>query len=221
MKTYVTFVFIFLSFSAFGSDKESFLSAWEGIQKNSAEVAQFEKVVDRIYHIKFTTLPFEGELRVLAYDVDELKYTGFSGDEYSLSGYVELELVGAPEDLIQKYNRTYYKWAENNNLFYHSKSGRWVTGREYSESVQSELTDDTGVLFWFAEYSTYILIGLFLYILYTLFFGNKHLKTSIEQQKQALDDMEETKKHMQDALSLHKETNQILNEILKELKKVK
>lgn len=103
MKYYLGIILMTLSFSSLSQEKESFLAAWENTQNNSEEVALFERLDEKKYRIKFTTLPYEGELLVFSYGVDDIDY-GLGDSVYTKSGYVEVDLPGAPEDMMVKYN---------------------------------------------------------------------------------------------------------------------
>jgi len=221
IKLLTMLVFALVSFPALSSDRASFLVAWEKVQQDSTDISRFEKIGDKRYQIEFVTLPFEGELVVLAYDVEDISTTGFVNNDFTKTGYVEVDLVDAPDDLMTKYNRTYYKWIQSNTLYYNNKTDTWVSAKEYGKQLQSLFEEEGpgGMLFLLTEYWGYLLLALFIYIAYTLFFSNKHVKQSIEQQKQALDDMDYTKQHLQEALELHRQTNEILNTILEELKR--
>ena len=55
---------------ASNGDRQGFLSAWENHQTNSETVEEFEKISEGKYYIKFKSLPYEGELILLTYEVE-------------------------------------------------------------------------------------------------------------------------------------------------------
>src|SRR5690606_6606220 len=126
MRKILLFLLSFLTSSlAMAESRESFFEAWEAVQKQHTEVTAFEKIAEDHYRISFANLPFDGELKVLAYGTDRLHYN--NDTDISLMGYVEVELQDAPEDMIEKYYRTYGHWSESLSLFYHQKQGQWLT----------------------------------------------------------------------------------------------
>jgi len=199
--------------------KATLLEAWENLQKNSSDIEQFKKISDKKYWIKFATLPYEGELVVLAYNVEDVDFAP-EGSPYTKTGYVEVDLVDASAERIAKYARTYSKWGQNNTFFLNDVTGKWDTLQTWQKQLEMDLEENTpsSWLLNILEYWDYLFAALIIYFFFTMVFGNKHMKESITLQKKAMDDFDQTKRYMEESRMLHGKTNQLLAEILQELK---
>ena len=186
-------------------EKASLLSAWEAVQAQHEQVASFVKQDDGLYQIEFTSLPFKGELRVLAYDTEPLSYGG-EKSLFKQAGYIEYELVGAPDDMQEKYWRTFQNWNESNTLYYSESQQSWVTQREFAQQMSSQLPKDSGVSVWLLiyQYWSYALIAIVVYFFISQMINSRRMKRSLELQQQAVERSAE----------LHAETNRLLTEIL-------
>ena len=184
------------------SDEASFIQAWEKLQETSKEVEVFTKTDEKKYHVKFTTLPYEGELHVLAVGVETFN----SGSKENTTGYVEIDLPAASDELMQKYSRTYYKWAQNNSLYFDEESKKWLTPEQYTNSlkVEPEESEISPLFLIIFEYWNYLLILIILYFFISQVVNNRRIKESFEIQKQT----------SIEAIKLHNETNKLLKEIL-------
>lgn len=207
-------------------DKESFLTAWEKRQSSSELVEVFQKVSDKTYHIKFATLPYEGELHLLIYEVEDIEYLP-KNSSFTKTGYVEIDIPNEMSNLMEKYSRTYFKWAENNNLYFDSESQSWVSQKDYSSSVRAAgpSTSDKVFIAVF-EYWSYALIVIILYFFWSTVVNTKRTKRAIKVQEdmlvKSLSISEESisiqKSAIQQSAELHKKTNETLLSILNEVK---
>lgn len=195
------------------------LQAWEDLQANSAEVEVFRKIADGKYWIGFSNLPYEGELVVLAYDTEEMDFGGFESIPYSLTGYVEVDLVDAAAEETAKYARSLGKWQQSNTLFFNRETQTWDSYKAYRSKLQRQTEDlapGSGLLMLFG-YGQYILLGLILYFLYVAASNDRRVKKSIALQEQALANVEASKRLMREGLSLQRESNQLLQQVLREI----
>lgn len=206
MKSLISVVILVFSFSAFSQDKASLLAAWEHIQKNHSEVKSFEKISDNHYKIKFVNMPFEGELVILAYGIEDLDYYSTNSNAYTKSGYFEVELVGATEDMLKKYRMTYSKWSDDSNLYFNSENREWETRKIFTKN-QMKKFKESNVKSVLSKYKNYL---LFAFLLYFLFIHIKHNKR-----------MKETMDRQNEAIKLHYETNKLLKDLLIEMKRHK
>lgn len=197
------------------------------MQTKSGAFESFTKVSDSEYTVKFKTIPYEGTLKILASDVQESPSYG-NADGFSKMGYVEVDLPGAPADLTEKYSRTYYKWAQNNTLYYNSKTATWVDATEYSKSFKNK-DGSFGFKLWTSilEYWSYILILIVLYFLWSTIVNNHRTKNALKNQEEAVkkslelseQSLQTQNQAVQSAREAHQRTNELLGEILEELKK--
>ena len=213
----------FSAFSAFSSDRENLLLAWENIQKNQPQVESFQKVSDGKYKIKFSVLPYDGELVVLTYDTEDVNFDFIKDNPFSKRGYVNVDLVDADEKTLNKYGRSYFKWIQSNTLYLNMETKKWVSSEEYTNYITEATKEKTqnNVLFFLSGYWDYILLIIFAYFIFTGISGNKLFKKSLKMQSDSVADMEQIKKVQDEAITLHKETNQLLREMLDELKKTR
>ena len=146
MKYIVGVILLVMSSVSNSQDKETFLAAWENAQKNSDQLELFEKTAEGKYKIKFVTLPYDGELVLLAYDVDKLGRGQYADKKYTMVGYVEIDLVDAPDDIMRKYGRTYSKWFQTNTLYFNDETGSWVTSKDYGEELIQDAQSDISMV---------------------------------------------------------------------------
>lgn len=225
---YIIFALLFsqLAFAEAG-DKEHFLTSWEDMQVKSGVFETFTKVSDAEYNVKFKAIPYEGRLVILASDLQDNVSYGAS-DTFDKMGYVEVDLPGAPADLTEKYSRTYYKWAQNNTLYYNSKTATWVDAVEYSKSFRGK-DGGLGFKLWTSilEYWSYILILIVLYFLWSTIVNNHRTKNALKTQEEAIKKSLELSEQslniqseaIQTSRETHQRTNELLGEILEELRK--
>lgn len=219
MKHFIGILLLLISNLSYAQNKESFLAAWENIQKNSEQVESFENTEKGRYKIKFTTLPFEGELVVLDYDVEDRPFVG-TNKSYTKTGYVEVDLVGAPENMMTKYSRSYHKWIATNNLYFNSVTSTWVTVKKFNKDFVARRKDrwSGNLSYILLENWVYILPAIILFLLFSLILNSKRLKGLVKNHNKAMLDMQASIAMQNEGVKLHKETNEILVNILKELK---
>jgi len=191
--------------------KESLITAWENQQKTDPNTLAFEEISPNIYRFKTERFPFDGELRILNITVDE-QMSGFEGG--FTMGIVEIELVDLPEDFLKKYSYSYSAWSQSNILYYDQENEKWLSAKEYYTKAQENLP--SGV---FIDPFNYIpLLFLFFLIIILIFVYNIQ-----KRNRKYLDFVRELSQKETDlaekAYKLSKNSNKLLNNILKELKK--
>jgi len=220
MRLLVFALSLLCSLNSWAADREALLAAWEQLQASHEEVESFEKTGDGIYQVTFATLPFSGELRVLAYDLESLDFNR-NDSPFTHLGYVELELVGFDEGELAKYGRTYARWAQHNQLYFNAETGQWLDNKRYLDSISTAYDDDAPSSFFLmvVEYWNYALIVIILYFLFSSMANNRRVRDSIALQHKALEDMTHSRQMMEKSMEAHRETNRLLRSIDEQLKR--
>ncbi|MCG8486199.1 MAG: hypothetical protein MI756_01885 [Chromatiales bacterium] len=200
--------------------REQLLLAWEEHQKSNPDILQFKKLGKDLYHIKFAHMPYDGELKLLAYNTELLDYLP-DINPYTHTGYVEIDLTAAPAEEINKYSRSYSRWLQSNTFYYNRESQSWDSWSVYRQQLdqQSEdlISDTSGILKVF-DYWEYILLAVFLYFVVVTINNDRRVKRSLALQDRAMEDLEVNKRLIKEELDLHQETNRLLGEMLSLLK---
>lgn len=211
-------VFSFVGFAQQLPTEESLIAAWEEIQKNDPNNIKFEKIKNKEYKISNNKIPFEGILKINSADIDD----GMMGNNEYLMGVIEAELVGLSNEFIEKNSRRYYGWARNNNLYYDKNAKKWITMQEFQKALTEKQDKMFGI---FSFVSNYLFIFLLIIIIiYTVYFTRKQKKAidkSMEWQTSAMTQMNKSLELGEKSVELNQETNEILKDILDELKKSK
>jgi hypothetical protein len=207
-------------------DRGHFIEAWEAIQKNSALVESFDKVDDGEYLIKFKHIPYEGPLVLLTADVENNPPYGMA-TQFTKTGFVEIDLPGAMDNILQKYSRSFHKWAQHNTLHFDATRNLWVDQEAFTAAfMEDKDAFDGGVAFSILEYWDYILAAILFYFLWSAVISNKRTKSALKLQEEAFKksiELSETSIQLQtQALdagrTAHEKTNHLLAELLAEIK---
>ena len=183
--------------------KESLLSGWEEIQKGNHDTVLFEKKSENLYRFKTNIFPYDGEIRILNLVIkDRPVPIQYSNGLPSISGVVELELTSFTDEMKSKYRDSYSVWAENNTLFFDEKGNRWITSKEYGKMVYTYTQKKIAAS---PDYYQYIMILALLIIIFVL--PRRHDKK-----------IDSAAQRAEEAISLHKETNKLLQQVLDEMK---
>ncbi|MBN1474128.1 MAG: hypothetical protein JW914_05905 [Syntrophaceae bacterium] len=212
-------VFSFNSFAEQLPTEESLIAVWEEIQKNDPNNIMFEEIKDKEYKINNKKIPFEGILKIKDVIVDETMPIG--QNDYVM-GTVDVELVGVSQEFINKNARRYYNWARNNNLYYDIGAKKWINMQEF-QKLLTEKQDKMFGIFSFVSNYFYIML-LIILIVFLVYFSRKQKKIiikSLDQQAQAMTRMKKALELSEKSVELNQETNEILKDILDELKKSK
>ncbi|MBA3028827.1 MAG: hypothetical protein FP816_08450 [Desulfobacteraceae bacterium] len=217
MKQFLYLILFIFAGHAMADERGDLLKSWENLQKTSAALEYFKKSQDGTYKVKFKIIPYEGLLTVLAYDVEDIAY-GSVDTKYRKMGYVEVELSKTDESFMNKYGRIYYKWAQSNTLYLNAETGAWDSSKAYSDSLMTEANKSMPGSFtlFFFEYWNYLLAIIILYFLISQIINSKRVKASMALQNKAV---EESRAFMQLAVETSKKANEILENILSEIKK--
>jgi len=191
--------------------KESLITAWENQQKTDPNTLAFEEISPNIYRFKTERFPFEGELRILNITVDE-QMSGFEGG--FTMGIVEIELIDLPEDFLEKYSYSYSAWSQSNILYYDQENEKWLSAKEYYTKAQENVP--SGVFIDIFNYLPLLFLFLFIIILiivYNIQRKNRKYLDFVRELSQKETELAEK------TFKLSKNSNKLLNDILKELKK--
>ena len=195
--------FFFLVSPGLGAQatEESFIEAWEAIQKNDSQTLVFEKIADKHYKFKTKKLPFDGELKILNVIIDDRasEYT----EDFTF-GVVEVELLNLPEDYLKKHPYSYSMWQQNNTLYFNKKIQKWQNHRERFSKMRKKFKRSPGKLIEFVFSAIYYVVFLGVFIFLFIFF---------------LKFRKRTESNIKKSFALNEETNRLLKEILDELKK--
>ena len=205
------FFFLFPTILFSAPTKESLITAWENQQKTDPNTLAFEEISPNIYRFKTERFPFDGELNILNVTVDE-QMSGFEGG--FTMGIVEIELVDLPEDFLKKYAYSYSTWSQSNILYYDKENEIWLSAKDYYTKAQENLPSRV-----FIDPFNYIpLFFLFFLIIILIFVYNIQ-----KRNRKYLDFVRELSQKETDlaekAYKLSKQSNKLLKDILKELKK--
>ena len=111
-------------------DKPGLISFWEQSERKDAHVLRFEKTKeDGVYDFATDFFPYKGRLKLLNAVVTK------SGESYMdglYTGIIELELMDAPADFLQKYAASYSAWKQQHYFYYAAKKGVWFPVSEWS-----------------------------------------------------------------------------------------
>ena len=100
-------------------------------------------------------------------------------------GYVEIDLTDADDELMAKYGRIYYKWAQNNTLYLNSTTKTWDSSTVYTQSLMQDAEKYTPNSFTmlFFEYWNYLLAVVIIYFVFAQIKNSKRVKESIYMQE--------------------------------------
>lgn len=191
--------------------EKSLISAWENLQKNDSQTIVFEKLSYNLYRFKTERFPFDGELKMLNITVDE-QMSGFEGG--FTMGIVETELIDLPEDFLEKYSYSYSAWSQSNILYYDRENEKWLSAKEYYTKAQENVP--SGVFIDIFNYLPLLFLFLFIIILiivYNIQRKNRKYLDFVRELSQKETELAEK------TFKLSKNSNKLLNDILKELKK--
>lgn len=222
MKWIATLCLLTLSFHTLAdASKENLLSAWERLQRSSPEVAEFKKLGEKQYRIEFAHMPYAGRLKLLAYNVEKLDYQ-LHDKTYTHNGYVEVDLVDASAEQLNKFNRSYAQWLRTNTLFYNQESqswDSWATYRQLLEQRDEDVTSKATLLLGLLDYWGVLLFVIVLYFVFAAIRADRRMKKSMALQKKAIEDFKLTERLAKEGVQLQQENNVLLAEMLAELKK--
>jgi hypothetical protein len=218
---FIVFLFLPLNILAQPSEK-GLIKAWESLQKNDPKTVVFEKINEGSYSFKTEYFPFDGELKVFEVFLDD-RGSDVTG---KIIGRIGVELVGLDKEIISKYNYGYSIWSNNNYLYYDIKTGKWISSSDYIKKATSDaMKYRSSSLSNVLDYATVILLVIVFFLLFSYWVNmrkyNNYLKEHKESVKTSLTLIEKSLKLGEEGQILSKENNQLLKEILEELKRQK
>lgn len=216
------FAVVFLFFSAFSAlaagapSKEILISFWEAQQKAGVETVVFEKTdAAGIYNFETTFFPYKGRLKLLNAAVSKL-----SGSYYSniYNGIIEVSLLDAPKDFMEKYAMSYAAWREQSRYYYDTKKAIWFPAGDWGDYFYEEGNDGQALKTasqcqWRkAGLNAALVAGLSAFIFILIRFVRRQHKRAWEVQEKII----ERQKRM---LDLSEESLQVSKAILESLQK--
>jgi hypothetical protein len=191
----------------------SLREAWEKKQREDPKTEVFEKLAEDRYRFKTARFPFDGELRVLSADVGDP--VEFPGDEGFVMGTVNVELVGAGEELTRLHPQGYGLWTATHTLYFDEKGGRWLTAKEFSARARRKVSCASS---WFSAFSGGLFWILFLGILGVSLWiltrkTTRQMNSAMAAQEKALAEQARAMKIAERGLELTEDSNRLLREI--------
>ena len=209
-----------LVFAAEKPTEESLIKAWEELQKSDPNTVTFEKIADRRYKFKTKLFPFDGELRINDATIENIEMGPYNNG--FVSGPLDIELVGLPKDVPQKYSRKYSMWARNNTLYYDKKIEKWLSLQEFQRAMAKITRGSSKPSGLPSNYVYIAAIAAILLLLATyIYFMQKNrqsVTTSLQKQADSMIQVERSIELSEKGMKLSEETNKILREILEVLK---
>jgi hypothetical protein len=190
--------------------EESLIIAWEDIQKKDPKVVIFEKIESDLYRFHTTWFPFDGKLRLLNASIDEIE--GIS-PKFCI-GVVEVELIGLPDDFMNKYSRSYSIWSRNNTLYYDKKKGKWVSQKEWYLLVGKRSRS----LVWTSYLWIIVPIAFLVLLLGSIRNSRIQMKKAFADQERVIQLSERSLQISERTVQIHQDNNRILKEILETLR---
>lgn len=192
----------------------------EELQKSDPNTVTFEKIADRRYKFKTKLFPFDGELRINDATIENIEIGSYNNG--FVSGPLDIELVGLPKDVPQKYSRKYSMWARNNTLYYDKKVGKWLSPQEFQGAmakITRERSKPSGLpsnyVYIAAIAAILLVLAIFIYFIQK---SRQAVESSLQRQADGIAQLERSIQLSEKGMQLGEETNKILKEILEVLK---
>ncbi|MCA9755715.1 MAG: hypothetical protein KDA27_07935 [Candidatus Eisenbacteria bacterium] len=207
--------------------RESALDAWVEIQQSDPQTLVFEKIGEKRYHFSTERFPYDGELDVVNVAIDDL---GIIGDDPldNRIAIIEVDFVDMPDEVRQRHFQSLGLWERNNTLYYQNDTDTWLSALEW----QKALTETYSSPFWYScfSWSSWVWIGIALLLILMVVTmsrkANKQIDRTMSAQDKVMEDHKVSLERQAEAIALTKEaiaesrhTNQLLGDILEELKK--
>lgn len=209
--------------------RESALQAWEEVQGSDPQVTRFEKIGDRLYSFATDRFPYDGDLQVVNVAIDDLGMdSGASGVNHF--AIVEVDFVEMSDEIHRRHIQSIGLWERNNTLYYDHDTDRWVAFSEW----QRNLVADASTPKWYSCTSLgnwswmlpLLLVALTVLLVAVSRKANLQIERTMSAQDRILEDHSQAVKRQEEAIQLTKEalasnrqTNELLGEILGELRR--
>lgn len=203
-----------LVLSANEPTEESLIKAWEKTLSSNQHTILLKKLSSNLYEYETNLFPYKGQLKVNGAKIDPY----FQGEYGSLrAGGVNAELVDLSEEMRQKYRGQYGEWFQNNHLIYDMNKGKWITLFEYTELENHQNTGNFMGLFTTEKIGVIILV-LIVYLFFFIRKTKENASLALKRQATSMEQIEKSIELEEKKLQTSVETNQLLKEILNELK---
>lgn len=212
MKSLYLTVCLLVASIASAQDSSAVIERWEQVQRESDLVASFDKIDEGRYQISFGKMPFEGELVVHSVDIEPYPESDYL--PFSQSAYVTAELIDLPDNFIAQFENLYFRWQQSNQLYFEPKAQAWFSADEYQEVIAQIDYDEIHApsLAWqVLAYWEFVFVAIVLYFFVSTLSGNRRVKRSLQIQQESV---ELQKQSVEQAIALHRETNELLKQLL-------
>ena len=199
-------------------DRAGLIAAWEQSQKSDPATAKLEKTSDGQYSFATKRFPFDGTLMVRNVSIDDSP-AAYNDNQIS-TGTVEIELLNLPANFHEIYGTSYAQWYATNTLYWSGKSGRWLTSREYFQSVRDNLPLSRGLWpLWSISGWMLILLLILAFVVFNAWRATRRVAVMSQRNQRVLELSERNSQIAERNMQLAEENNKIFREILDELKK--
>ncbi len=211
--------------------RDALVEAWETHMASLPGTVEFEASGDESWRIKDENLPYEGNLELVGVVVRPAEELGDFSD-FTHTGMVEFRLTDLSEGRTE--SQSYYYWlSDRQMMYYDGNQGVWLNTAEYRDSFNDmyDVPGSWGLLSFMLNYGIWIvLLALFIWIFTGLNKQNKKARALMDDganiNQLARENLERSAK-LQDELlesarksqQLNMESNELLKEILAELRK--
>jgi len=210
---------IFLCSQAFAQkDRAGLIAAWEQAQKSDPNTTKLEKVGDGQYSFATQRFPFDGTLMVRNVSIDD-SASAFNDNQIA-TGTVEIELLNLPANFREIYGTSYAQWYATNTLYWSGKSGRWLTSREYFQSVRDNLPLSRGLWsLWSVSGWMFVLLAILAFVVFNAWRASRRVAVMSQRNQRVLELSERNAQIAERNAQLAEENNKLFREILDEIKK--
>lgn len=200
-------------------DRSGLIAAWEQAQQSDPNTTKLERVGDGQYSFATKRFPFDGTLMVRNVSIDDSP-AAFNDNQIS-TGTVEIELLGLPANFHEIYGTSYAQWYAMNTLYWSGKSGRWLTSREYFQSVRDNLPLNRGLWpLWSVSSWMLILLVILAFVVFNAWRATRRVAAMSQRNQRVLELSERNSQIAERNIQLSEENNKIFREILDEIRKL-
>jgi hypothetical protein len=200
-------------------DRTGLIAAWEQAQRADPNTSKLEKVSDGEYNFTTKRFPFDGTLVVRNVSIDDSP-AAFNDNQIS-TGTVEIELLNLPANFHEIYGTSFAQWYATNTLYWSGKSGRWLTSREYFQSIRDNLPLSRALWpFWSVSGWMLVLLAILAFVVFNAWRASSRVAVMSQRNQRVLELSERNSQIAERNMQLAEENNKIFREILDEIKKV-
>ena len=213
MKLLLIFFTLLISQLAYSQElsKDSLIESWQSFQVEGEFIDTLEQIDTDLFNVKFSNLPYEGKLKILFVNIEELDL----GNGITAYGSVEVDLVDAESSFLQRYESVFFKWKQSNSFYFNSDSETWINYSEYNELLKLQPQHEQSWFWSLLKFWNVLIVFIILYFFISQILNNRKIKKSVKFQEESL---KLQKLAVEQSIELHKETNMHLKELRNELK---